>query len=132
MLTRAPYQRATSLQTTYENFLARVGMAPDARCMLAILPGLEILCVGLAVWGTTSHARLFLSPADNQNASPVLITPRASEGYTVEYHLVASGGLAPQFQERAFATTPDEALRLIALAIDRSGWGRPPTAPSAA
>ena len=132
MLTRHPIQSSTSLRTAYEDFLARESMATYACQMLAILPGLETLCAGLSVWGMTSHARLFLSPADNRSASPVLITPLVSEGYMVQYRLVDSGGLSPPFQERAFATTPDEALRLIAVAIDRSGWGRPPTSPSAA
>ena len=106
-------------------------MATYARQMLAILPGVETLCANLSVWGLTSHARLVLGLTDNPGSSPVLITPLASEGYMVQYRLVDSGGVSPRFIEQAFATTPDEALALIAAAIDQSGWGRPPS-PSAA
>ena len=107
-------------------------MATYARRMLEILPGLETMCARLSVRGMTSHARLLLSLVDNRNASPILITPLASDGYMIQYGLIHSSGVSPEFTQRGFATTPEDALSLIAVAIERSGWGRLPTSPSAA
>jgi hypothetical protein len=131
MLSRVEFQGSKTIRATYEWFLTNGGMNRYARPMLALLPGLEALCEGLSVWGMTSHADLWLLP-DKTPETPHLVLIRAiGEGYRVGYR--PQGRKRTQFLEESDCTTPEEALGLIAVAMERSGgWPTSPRPRSAA
>jgi hypothetical protein len=135
MLRRVSFQSSTPLRGAYEHFLTMPLMDGPAQKMLALLPGLETMCEGLPVWGMTSHARLWLFPTDDMKARwAVLIDPVfGSTDYLVGYHVPESHGSGLNDLNQAIASTPEEALALIAVAMQRSGgWAMSPTPPSAA
>ena len=130
MLRRVEFQSSGTIKAAYEWFLTNGGMNRYARQMLALLPGLEALCEGLSVWGMTSHADLWLLPGKTEEAPRLVRICPIGEGYGVGYR--PQGREPTQFLEESDCTTPEEALDLIAVAMERTGgwpsWPRPGSA----
>ena len=134
MLLRVSFQGPKTLRATYEFFIARGLMGSEARLMLALLPGLEVMCADLPVWGMTSHAHLWLLPASDEKAPHlVLVVPLGSMGYRVGYRKTSTEPSEQVVWIGLEVATPDAAVERVAMAMHRSGgWNISIPSPPAA
>ena len=134
MLRRVSFQTGL-LRSTYERFLTIRGMDRPARQMLALLPGLDAMCEGVPIWGMTSHEWLSLFSVPDREGGRLLvrIVPVPSGGYAVGYPVADATGATRESVRIEFASTPEEALALIAVALPHTpGVDDPPASASAA
>jgi hypothetical protein len=124
MLKRAAWQGPATLEDEYRGLeqVANVHLARAGTRMLELLPLLGQACSGLGVWGLTSHERLCLIAADTQQAPwLVIIEPVPGDEYEIRYLL--PGPEAPWDHAMVWgrARSPEEACRMVVVAIERSG-----------
>ena len=134
MLQRVSFQTG-SLRSAYEGLLRFRGMELPARQMLALLPGLDAMCEGVPIWGMTSHELLYLFSVPDREGGRLLVRviPEGSGGYRVGYPVADAKGATRETLTVDVAGTPEEALALIAVALQHTpGLDPPPSSPSAA
>jgi len=89
--------------------------------MLLLLPGLEDLCAPHRVWGLTSHLYLRLLAADDYTSRwLVSVFAHPESGYEVRYLPVDANEFAAPVLV-GYGTDVEEALRMIRVAMERSG-----------
>lgn len=115
---------------TLDEFYAPTDEAPDGgesgRAMLSLLRRLRELPDPRSVWGLTSHQRLILKAEDRWDSpSYVMITACAPDSYFVSYRMPDDLAPWPEAHVNGEAQSEGEAVRMILIAMDRSGGFRP-------
>ena len=95
--------------------------------MLDLFAALQACSDARQAWGLTSHAELYLLSSD-ASSSPwyVKVFAPSYGGYRIEYLMPAEIAPWPQAWVRGEAATVDDAVRMLGVAMDRSGgWAVP-------
>jgi hypothetical protein len=130
VLARCKDQGTETLDAFYEGFAKRgTAVGTDGRAMLDLFAALQMWSDTRQVWGLTSLAALYLLSSDD-SSSPryVKVLALSYGGYEIEYLMPAEIAPWPQAWVRGEAATVHDAVRMLGVAMDRSGgWATGPT-----
>jgi hypothetical protein len=113
---------------TLEEFFSELAESDDegvqgqGKAMLSLIDRLRAVPSERSVYGLTSLARLFLL-AEDTSRSPlfVLVSVLGERRYFVEYLMLRESAPWPNGYVRGEADSEEEALRMVLIAMDKSG-----------
>jgi len=123
MLTRCTDQGTETLDAAYEVWARRgTAVGTDGQAMLDLFTALRTSSDARRAWGLTSHAELVLLSSD-ASSSPWYVKVFAHNygGYRIEYLMPEAIAPWPGAWVRGEASTVDEAVSMLGVAMDRSG-----------